>query len=308
MVMIQSWRALLSAGLLMGLVATGTGAAEETPIMNPHGGPAAAAVPPATVIARFNGEAITAGDLDAAIAGISGPERLEYATPEPLHELVDALVDRKLMARAARKAGLDRDPAVRSQLDQTPAASPPEQVLAEAYLERELRKVPVPTQQQIGSYYREHQAEFTVPARVRVTRVVTATKATAERLRADLAQGATVQQIRENDPAHTVLLDSIWIHERPRMNEMEAIALGLKPGQASPVLETDTGFAALRVEEAALARLRPLTEVRNGVLARLQDEQRQAALAGIRGDLRKGLTVQIEEDALVSYAGAARDR
>ena len=61
---------------------------------------------PDTVMARVGAEVVTAGEVDAAINAVAGPERLEYRSPAPLRDMVEALVDRKLMAQAARAAGM----------------------------------------------------------------------------------------------------------------------------------------------------------------------------------------------------------
>ena len=307
----RSIHAAVSAGLLAVTLGLGTCANQGPAVVNPHAVPATRALPAETVIARYTGGIITAADLDAAIGAISGPERLEYTTPEPLREMVDALVDRKLMAQAARKAKLDQDPAVKSRLAASPGAAPappPDVVLAEEYLQRELRRAPPAVETDISRYYREHQAEFTVPARARVSRAVAVTEAAAERLRDDLAQAATLSQIRQKDPSHTAILDEVWIQDRPKKGEMETMALSLKPGAVSPVFRTDAGFAALRVEERVPARLRPLDEVRDGIRARLEEEGRQAAVSRVRVELRKGVTVHIDESALLSYATAVPSR
>ena len=296
---------LLAVAVLMAMPTVAAPAADPAGT-SPHGAPAPAPVPIETIIARFGGETITAADLDAAIRTVPGAERLEYTTAEPLRELTQALVDRRLMARAARQAGLHQDPAKKAQLEQPDGRAPlPEQVLAETYLQRELDKVPAPTTAQIEGYYREHAAEFTVPVRARVIRVVAATEAAAERLRGELARGATLQQIRDTDPAHIVQLDEVWIQDRPKKNQVEIQALRLKPGAASPVFQANAGFMTLRVEEMAPAKPRPLVEVREGIDARLREDGRQAAALRVRAELRKGVTVTLDEPALMAYAKAA---
>jgi parvulin-like peptidyl-prolyl isomerase len=287
----------LFAALVM-LVAVGSGAAAAT-------GATAPATPAASpeVIARVDQEIITRRDLDEAVAATVGPERLEYRTAEPLRGLVETLIDRKLMAHAAQKAGLDQDAVVKSRLD-APAddsAIAREHILAEVYLERELAKVPTPTEAEISRYYREHPGEFTVPARVRVTRVLIATAAAGERMRTALAQGATFEALQQQDAEHTLRMDQVWLQDSPKKGEMETIALGLQPGEVSGVFPTATGFAVLRAEERRAAQIRPLGDVAPGIRARMEDERRQAAASRIRAQLREGVTVTIDDEALSAY-------
>jgi peptidyl-prolyl cis-trans isomerase C len=296
------------AALFAGLVVLADPGAGAPRVVNPHVVPAPVArLAAGTVIARFDGGTITAGDLDAAIAAVTGPERLEFKTPEPLREMVQGLVDRRLMAQAARAAGLDRDTVVKSRLDSQGkgAAGLAEQLLADAWLEREIAGVPGPTDSDVARYYRGHVGEFTVPVRVRVTRAVAATEAAAEKLRAALARGDSPAQLRAADPQHTVHVDEVWLQDRPKKNELETIAFGLKSSATSPVFEVETGFAVLRAEETAPVKVRPLADVRGGIEARLEEEHRQAVTARTRAALRKGIAVAVDEAALAAYVRAA---
>jgi parvulin-like peptidyl-prolyl isomerase len=300
--------AVLGAGLVMiaGAIAAETHA--PPPIANPHLAPApVAALPGGTVIARFDGGTVTAADLDAAVAEVRGPERLEYRTAEPLRELVDALVDRQLMARAARAARLDQDAEVKMRLSAVPgdAKLQADMLLAEAWLEREIARSPPVTDQDIARSYRARAAEFTVPARVRVTRVVAATEAAAGRLRDRLARGASAAALREIDPGHVVSVDEVWIQDRPKRGDMEQIVFGLKAGASSDVFRVAAGFAAVRVEQIAAPRQRPLSEVRQGIRAGLEDERRRKVAAERRAALRKGTTVTIDDAAFAAYVQAA---
>lgn len=266
----------------------------------------APAVPPDMVMARFGEDTITAQDLDAAIGGISGPERFEYQSPEPLREMIEGLVDERLMAQAARSAGLDRDAGIRARLGATPGGvSPrPDQVLAEAYLERELSKSPRPSESDITRYYREHPAEFAIPARVRVTRAVAATTAAAEKLRAALARGDSPGELRAVEPQHTLSVDEVWLPDRPRKDVLEKVAFALKPGATSQPVELPSGYAVLRAEERSPAGVRPFAEVRGGIEARLEEERRRAVTERTRLLLRKGVIVSVDEAAVAAYLQA----
>lgn len=300
--------AVLGAGLIMTVGAIAADPQAPPPIANPHLPPARVApLPGDTVIARFDGGTVTAADLDAAVAEVRGPERLEYKTSEPLRELLDLLVDRQLMARAARAARLDQDAAIKARLAAAPGGAKPnaDAVLAEAYLQRELAAAPPVTERDISSYYRDHVSEFTTPARVRVTRVVAATEAAAGKLRALLAGGAAPAALREADPQHVVSVDQVWLQDRAKRGDMEKIAFGLKVGAASEVFRVATGFAAIRIEESAASGQRPLAEVREGIRARLEEQRRSSLTARLRAGLRKGVTVTIDEAAFGAYIRSA---
>ena len=59
------------------------------------------------IVARVGDDVITIGYLDRAIRGASREERVEYVSPPQVRELVDTLIDRKLMAVKALNRDLE---------------------------------------------------------------------------------------------------------------------------------------------------------------------------------------------------------
>ncbi len=251
-------------------------------------------LPPATVMARYGDAVITAGDLDEAMAAMPAADRLEYNSAETVRDLVESLVDRRLMAAQARKAGFA-----------DPAAGDTDEVLAARWLERELAKLPPPGEAEIERYYREHAAEFTEPRRVRVTRLITQRREAAERVRGDLGRGASLDAIRNTASGDLVGADEIWLQDVAQPPDMTTVALGLRPGEVSPVLAADRGFMVMRAEQIVSARLRPLAESKSGIAASLEETARTAAMQSMHDRLRKGVQVTIVEDAISSYASAS---
>jgi hypothetical protein len=280
------WLASFALAVSGAVVAAGPAATPVMPADHPKISPPPAPaerLDPATVMARVDQETITAADLDAAIAAMPSPDRFEYVAPEALRDLLEALIDRKLMARLARRDGL------------VPAT-------AEAWLARELGKVPAPTDAAVERYYREHRTGFTVPKRVRVTRAVAKSAAAANRLREDLARGATAAELRTRHATDLSGLDEgLWLQDAAKKPELVAVALELKAGQTSRVVALEAGFAVMRAEEVAAGSVRPLTEVRAGIVASIEEADRAAALDGARRKLRTGPRIEVMDAALLSY-------
>jgi hypothetical protein len=268
-------------------------------------GPAARppTLPPETVLATVGDRRVTAGDMDDALAAMPSPDRLEYSTSDKIRELLESLIDRSLMADAARREGLAEDPVMKEMLGgrETAGGLDDDQMLADVWLETALAGAAQPTEADVARYYREHVAEFTEPARVRVLRVVAADEGAAARLRVELGRGATLAALRAAVPTQARSAEELWLQDLPKQPELTTLALGLTDGQVSPVVAVADGFAVLRAEERVPARVRPLDEVREGIRAGLQDEARRAALAGMRARLRKGIAIAIDESRLASY-------
>lgn len=226
-----------------------------------------------TVLATVGDETITAGDLDAAIGAMPGTDRLEYTSPEMIRDLVESLVDRRLMAAN----GTDR----------------------------QLAAVPAPDEADIAAYYREHSDEFRVPARVLVTRATVATEPAAERLRRELAGGATAGELGTRLAGEVLSAGQLWLQDVGQVPEATAVALALGQGEVSRTIPVPGGFLVMRADKVEPARPRPLPEVSAGIRASLHEARRRAATDALRERLRSETRISVDEAALMSYRAPA---
>lgn len=104
-------------------------------------------------VATVGTEKISAAELNLALVRLG--ELNEAQSAEAKTKLLQALVDQRLVAQAAQKAGLDKDPAVAIAM-----AHASRQVLAEAYAERSFKDVAAPTEAEIAAYYEQHPELF----------------------------------------------------------------------------------------------------------------------------------------------------
>jgi EpsD family peptidyl-prolyl cis-trans isomerase len=105
------------------------------------------------MVASVGDEKITQAELDLALARLG--ELSEAQTAEARGKLLQALIDQRLIAQAAQKAGLDKDPVVEIAM-----ANASRQVLAEAYAERTFKDVAKPSDTEIAEYYEQHPELF----------------------------------------------------------------------------------------------------------------------------------------------------
>ena len=69
------------------------------------------------MIATIGPDTITIIDLDQTVSAIPLPHRLEYKSEQALNDLVQSMIDWKLMAKQSVKLGLDRETDVKAQLE-----------------------------------------------------------------------------------------------------------------------------------------------------------------------------------------------
>lgn len=104
-------------------------------------------------VATVDGDKIGEAELNLALSGLGALSEAQAA--EAKTRLLQALVDQRLVAQAAKNAGLDKDPAVAIAMEQASR-----QVLAEAYAERSFKDVAQPTEAEIAAYYEQHPELF----------------------------------------------------------------------------------------------------------------------------------------------------
>lgn len=104
-------------------------------------------------VATVAGEKISAAELNLALSRLG--ELNEAQAAEAKGKLLQALVDQRLVAQAAQKAGLDKEPTVEITMAQASR-----QVLVEAYAERNFKDVAKPSETEIADYYNQHPELF----------------------------------------------------------------------------------------------------------------------------------------------------
>jgi hypothetical protein len=181
------------------------------------------------VIARIGEETISVADLDLAIKAIPTPYRYEYKSEKAVHDLVENMIDWKLMAKEAVKIGLDRESNIQAQLGKASdfSENKGEQILADAYLQIRLAQAENITEEEISDYYLSHQEEFKIPESVRIKRIFLKTEADAKMSQEELEKGMSFEELIERSHNLSNKVDTLWLHRRDGNSEMEKIAFNL---------------------------------------------------------------------------------
>ncbi len=104
-------------------------------------------------VATVAGDTITEAELDIALSQMGTLTAAQAA--EAKSGLLQALVDQRLVAQAAKKAGLDKDQEVEIAMAQASR-----QVLVEAYAQRNFKDVAQPSETEVAAYYAQHPELF----------------------------------------------------------------------------------------------------------------------------------------------------
>jgi len=136
----------------------------------------------------------------------------------------------------------------------------------------------------IEEYYKEHRADYTVEAQVQLRMIVLkqdsgdgpeAQKKVAEELRRRVKEGADfgdLAQLYSEDSTAETGGDWGWIDEKTLNETLSKAVFRLDAGEVSPVITLGDNYYLLYAEAKKNANTKPLSEVRNEIKTRLQQE------------------------------------
>ena len=244
----------------------------------PPGAPAAAAAEgrPDTVVARVGGEEIHLSDMAEAAQTL--PEEVRSMPPAVLYPmLLDQMIDRKALVLAARKQGLDKDPAVQRSI-----AHATDQALQNALLTRDIG--PSVTEEAIRARYDKTIANKPGEEEVHARHILVPDEATAKKVIAELDHGGDFTALAKKystDPAAQQGGDLGFFKKADMVPEFAAAAFALKPGEVtqSPV-HTQFGWHVIKLDEKRVAPPPAFEQSRDEIRQQIIQE-------GVRADLEK---------------------
>ena len=296
--------------------------------------PTAAPQPPAVrisdpgVLAVVNGTAITQDvfrrrvevlpeDNPSGFMAEFGSLRNVFRKPKTAEEkriLLEELVKEEQMVQDAVSLGLERDPDVRRQLDDSRRF-----ILVAALTKRDADKAVV-ADDEVREFYQRYKDAYKIPERIRVRQIVTTTLDEAEAVRSHAVQGSDFAQLareRSIGPGKDEGGDIGWHvkaadhqlltltgqspSEKTFFAQLEAVAFSLEVNQISqPVKGPDGHYYLIRLEDRTPQQIKSLSEVWDQLKAGLLMQKRQQALQDHLGRLSQKAKVEINEQRLES--------
>lgn len=240
---------------------------------------------PAKVLARVNGEDITQADVALADRmyggsndGVQGDARTSA--------LVDALIEIKLVAAAAKAAGTDQDADYLRQ-----RALIENQTLKVVYLQKQLAAAV--TDEMVRKTYDEQVARIPQVTEIRLRNIVVPSEADARKALDEINAGAPFETVATRLSEGQVVAqpggDLGYMPADHLPEELAAAVATMAPGQfaAAPV-RSAFGFHLLKLEDR---RIRPVPSF-DSVALQIRENLEDAASRRILADLRAANTVE----------------
>jgi peptidyl-prolyl cis-trans isomerase C len=253
------------------------------------------------LVARVGKVELREEDVQSAIARDPGGSPARFAIPAARSELVDGLVRFELLAQAAERAGLTRDPdalhalrqiAVTKLVNQTLGAVASPQAITQVDIERE--------------YQARQASEFTLPEAVQVRHIRLSDAKLAERIAGqaralspadDRGFAALASSVSEDTATRQAGGDLGFIDKSSRVpGPLLEAALRLKtPGEVAGPFQVDGGYEVLRLVSLRAAAVSPLSSVQEPIRQRLYRERRAKALDDFIAKLRAETPIELSE-------------
>jgi len=247
-------------------------------------------------------------------------------TSEQLAAALDEMVRTEAIYAKAKAAGFDTNAAVQAAI---------KRLIAAQYQAAQLPDAGAPprvSDQEMSEYYQAHQAEFTMPEKVRaaimflkVPGKATVEKqaeytAAAESALAEARQlpstsagfGALALKYSEDAATRYQGGDVGWLAKNAADFRFGPAVAGAilalsNPGDLTPVIRTRDGLVLARLMEKKPASTRPLSELKEGLAYRLSRAKADRREAEFHAAMKAGLNIQINRPLLESLARAAAE-
>lgn len=250
-------------------------------------------------------------------------------------EVSDALVNRVLLVKEARRRGIapDEDKVRAGLAAYERRVSNPAQwqhVLPQlkraleeqsivARLEAAARAVAQPSESEARAYYASHAELFTEPAQLRASVILLKVDPASPRdaweqaaqdaaaLVERLGSGAVFEDLARERSADATAAkggDAGYLHRGMLPEYVEAALDKLEPGAVSVPMRVLEGVAVFRLTERKAARLLPLEEVRARLIERWQREQADASWRALVAGLRSAAAIAVDDGRVSADASA----
>lgn len=203
--------------------------------------------------------------------------------------LVEAFVEKRLLALRARELGLDRSPEVQARIDFFTDG-----VLSQALREQTQQQVVV-SEDEARTYYREHREAFRVPPKYLLEHLLYRRAESAARARDKFLSGVAFDQLAldRGKDSDLLLTERRWFTPELLPIELAEVAAQLARGDVSEVVRSRHGHHILRLVGLDRGRYEEFSEVRPQVEEKVRQARAEALYRELLEEMRSRHSVRI---------------
>ncbi|MGQ9708499.1 MAG: peptidyl-prolyl cis-trans isomerase [bacterium] len=219
-------------------------------------------------VAYVNGYPITRIELDDRIS--RNPQAYEHFAKKL--ELLDTMIDNRLLYEAANRAGLTNDPQVAKSLSDIRNRQ-----MFQTWYDRYVASKAEPREKELRANYRKNRTKYIIPERVHGYQLVVVSKTLAESLHtvlvADSTKWDTIVRTYSIAPDKERSGDMGFFARGVHPKPLEQIAFRLKPGTISQPFAVNDTYYLIRVTGREAQQIKPYQEVRNQIVVELRQDR-----------------------------------
>lgn len=256
-----------------------------------HDGKSAGSVQPnlpnTTVVAEVSGQPVTLADVRALVDEI--PQLSELPFEEIYPQMLETMINKKVIVDAATASGIENDPAVQKIL-----ADFKEQLITEHFLAKQLQAMMTP--EQLQALYVQELRNFKREEEVLARHIMVATKKQAEDILVQLKNGADFVSLVQKKSLDKKTKDGSLGYFTKSMvyPEFGEAVFALKKGQFSKPIKTQHGWHIVLVEDKRMAVPPSFDEVSE----QLKQIYAERHVQDILNNERKKANVKVFKDTL----------
>jgi peptidyl-prolyl cis-trans isomerase C len=246
------------------------------------------AVPPGSaanadpVVGRVNGDVILRSEVMREVESMP-PQFAQFPLETLWPSLLDRVIDRKLIAAAANKDGLQKDPEYQSRMKDLG-----DRVLEQMYLEKRMDKQI--TEAAMQKRYAETIAQVQPIARVHARHILVKTRDEAVDILRDLAKGgdfAAIAKQKSQDGSAQAGGDLGWLTKDQLVGPFGDAAFAMKKGETSKApVQTQFGWHIIRIDDIQADYKPSYDEKREEIQEALMQEVETAERARLRSGIK----------------------
>jgi peptidyl-prolyl cis-trans isomerase C len=256
-------------------------------------------------LATVNGVVVGTKEFEQAAAR-KAPASGDTLSAEEKKEVLDALIEEKLLYAEALNKGLDKDPKV-------------QKVMVNTLLREDVYSTVKNsdfTDEMLQAYYEEHKSEFVVPEKVQIKRILIkvtdarpddAAKQEAERIRGEVVKAPDsfkdLAAKFSEDPYKRRGGDVGFVSKEGKPGLDPAIvdkAFSLETGAVSDVFKTADGYNIVQVAARREQVERTFQQMKGSVLRKIKNDKMKELYDGYVARAKQGATIKIDEAKLAA--------
>ena len=258
------------------------------------------------IVVRWGSHVITKEDVDIRISQYPPDMQEKLKDPVQRQQYLESLIQIQVAGAEARARKVDKKKKVALRIDDTVNS-----ILLQEYMNDKIKTLKAPTEKEAETFFAAHKGEYVTPVFIRAQHIlieakpdakpedVAAAEVKVKKVYEELAAGGDFAKLAEkySDDAETKTKGGdlgLFNHEQ-MVPEFSNPVFGMKKDELSKPFRTPFGFHIVRVNDLLPAKQMEFKDVKDDVIMRLDNQNRDSLVYGELDRLKKKYNVKIIE-------------